>query len=32
MGYNPILKITPTKELRNLEIPDIRTTQYLTEV
>ena len=31
-GYNPLLKITPEKELRNLEIQDTRAMQYLTEV
>lgn len=32
MGYNPLLKITPEKELRNLEIQDTHATQYLTDI
>jgi tetratricopeptide (TPR) repeat protein len=32
MGYVPLLKITPEKELRNLEIQDTHSTQYLTDI
>ncbi len=32
MGYVPLLKITPEKELRNLEIQDMHSTQYLTDI
>ena len=31
-GYNPLLKITPEKDLRNLEIQDTHATSYLTEL
>jgi len=32
MGYTPIFKITPEKDLRSLEIQESHATQYLTEV